>query len=171
MSKYLKKYLLEISQEDFVLMLKERIQVKNIYHRISLLGRTNIIYGYVWKYCATIRLPIEFFKGGYSVLCLMCKKGENLKLVTFSHPGFTVFFIPIIALVLLVAMQSLITAGNLSLLFLTLKQRLFYFQSMTFGGGIYILNFCILRCCKIDEKYYQEIENVLLKDVKWEKII
>ena len=101
----------------------------------------------------------------------MCKKGENLKLVTFSHPGFTVFFIPIIALVLLVAMQSLITAGNLSLLFLMLKQRLFYFQSMTFGGGIYILNFCILHCCKIDEKYYQEIENVLLKDVKWEKII
>ena len=128
MSKYLKKYLLEISQEDFVLMLKENIQVKNIYHRISLLGLTNIIYGYVWRYCATIRLPIEFFKGGYSVLCLMYKKDEKLKLITFSHPGFTVFFIPIIALVLLATMQSLVTIGNLSLFFLTLKQRFFIFN-------------------------------------------
>ena len=169
MRKYLKKYLLEISQEDFVLMLKERIQVKNIYHRISLFGLTNTIYGYVWKYFATIRLPIEFFKGGYSVLCLMHKKGENLKLVTFSHPGFTVFFIPIIALILLGAMQSLITAGNLSLFFLMLKQKLFYFQSMIFGGGSYILNFCLLHYCKINEKYYQKIENVLLEDVKWKR--
>ncbi len=66
-------------------------------------------------------------------------------------------------------MQSLITAGNLSLFFLMLKQKLFYFQSMIFGGGIYILNFCLLRYCKINEKYYQKIENVLLEDVKWKR--
>jgi len=169
MSKYLKEYLLEIPQEDFILILKERVQVKNIYHRISLLGLTNIIYGYVWKYCATIRLPIEFFKGGYNVLCLMHEEDERLKLVTFSHPGFTVFFIPIIALAFFATMQSLITTGNLNLLFLTLKQRFFYFHCMILGGGIYALNFCLLRWCKIDEKYYQKIEDILLKDVKWEQ--
>ena len=42
---------------------------------------------------------------------------------------------------------------------------------MILGGGIYALNFCLLYWCKIDQKYYQKIENILLKDVKWKQII
>ena len=42
MGKYQKEYLLEISQEKFAAALRDEIQVKDFFHRLSLLDSNNV---------------------------------------------------------------------------------------------------------------------------------
>lgn len=159
---YQKEYLLDVSLEKFAAALRDEIQVKDFFHRLSLLG-TLTMYGYVRKNTAIICEPGWPVRTIFCIICHFNKEDGKTRVTTIWRPSYARVIVGCIIVFIFACISSLIDCGDFTLFFQYLQSIWFYIGMLFLVGCSYLIDSIMQRFCKVYQNHYPNVEALIMR--------